>query len=231
MKKLWKALCWSLLVSAVPAALVSSCASTPTLHAVQEVQVCGDGQCDSAARKYSTGQMKDKFQQLLQANLNETATICEADPKTHACTNDAICHFVLGGVIPGPGCSKNLVLSAVTRDSDADQISVKAKMARTFIGTPLVCGAADGTLSIRSSDKIVFELQPHYCNWMVVGNMRATFSFAVESMDLEKGQLAGYWTHAVFGTGNGSGSGYAVLTFPKGAAHDVHAGLPPAAAH
>jgi hypothetical protein len=220
MRKILKALCWSMLLTAVPAALVTSCASSPAQHAIKEVQVCGDGKCNSVAQKYSTDQLRDEFQQLLKANLNEKTTICEADPKTHACTSDQICHFVLGGIIPGPGCSKSLVLNEVTKGGEADQLGVKVKMARTFIGTPLTCATANGTLSIRSSNDIVFELQPHFCNWMVVGNMRATFSFAVESIDMERGELAGYWTHAVVGTGNGSGSGYAVMKFAKSAAHD-----------
>ena len=45
--------------------------------------------------------------------------------------------------------------------------------------------------------------------------MTTTFSFAVESVDLDRGRLGGYWAHAVAGTGNGKGSGYAVIQFPR----------------
>jgi hypothetical protein len=45
--------------------------------------------------------------------------------------------------------------------------------------------------------------------------MSATFNFAVESIDLSHGQIGGDWSHAVKGTGNGRGSGYALLKFPK----------------
>jgi hypothetical protein len=48
-----------------------------------------------------------------------------------------------------------------------------------------------------------------------VGTMSATFTMALDSLDLDRGQIGGYWSHAVKGTGNGRGSGYAVLKFPK----------------
>jgi hypothetical protein len=54
---------------------------------------------------------------------------------------------------------------------------------------------------------------------MVVGTMSATFNFAVDSLDFNRGEIGGYWSHAVSGTGNGRGSGYAILQFPKAMPH------------
>ena len=72
-----------------------------------------------------------------------------------------------------------------------------------------------GTFSVDSPDEIFPEFRPYYRNWMVAGKMSATFNFAVESIDLSHGQISGYWSHAVNETGNGRGSGYVVLQFPK----------------
>lgn len=94
---------------------------------------------------------------------------------------------------------------------------MKTNIPLTFIKTRVNCKDAAGTLSVESTDEISITTQSYYCNWMVVGNMAAKFSFVVNSVDLDNGQIGGYWKHSVTGTGNGSGSGYAILKFPKNA--------------
>lgn len=203
---------WSLLLAA--AWLLAGCTAIPQQHAVKAVHICGAEDC-ATDHKYSIGQLRTGFQQLLRANEGEKVTICDSDPKTRACESVGICQFVLGGFVPGNGCAKDIVFSEIALGEQTGQISMKANMPITFIWTPVACATAVATLSVHSPDEISIEFQPRYCNWMAVGNMSATFNFAVESLDLNRGQVSGYWSHAVTGTGNGRGSGYAVLKFPK----------------
>jgi len=203
------------LVFAVVVFVLAGCSAVPQKDAVKEVRICGAVDCVEAQPKHTVEQLLAEFQQLLTANDGEKAAICEADPKTRACKSEGICQFVLGGVIPGSGCAQSIAFRDTVLESQAHQINLKADMPLTFIGTKVSCVVAGGTLSVRSPDEISIELLPHFCNWMVVGNMSATFHFTVESIDLARGQIGGYWSHAISGTGNGSGTGYAVLKFPK----------------
>lgn len=204
---------WSLL--AVAALLVAGCAAMPQQHNVKEVRICNAADCDAASQKYSVGQLLNGFAQLLKTNEGENVTICSSNPKTRACESVGFCYFVLGGILPGNGCSKSIAFREIAIAGQQGQISLKANMPLTFIWTPVVCDTMTGTFSVDSPDEISLEFRPYYCNWMVVGNMSATFNFAVESIDLSHGQISGYWSHAVKGTGNGRGSGYVVLQFPK----------------
>lgn len=206
---------WSLLVAAVAALLVSGCVAIPQQKFVKEVHICTADDCDTANHKYSAEQLLAGFQQLLKANEGEKVTICDSDPKTRACESVGFCYFVLGGTLPGNGCSQSIVFSEIAMGNQPGQLALKADMPLTFIWTPLKCASMTGTLSVRSADEISFEFQPYYCNWMAVGNMSATFNFAVESLDLSRGQVGGYASHAVKGTGNGRGSGYVILKFQK----------------
>jgi uncharacterized protein YceK len=206
---------WSLLVAAAAALLLSGCAAIPQQSAVKEVHICNTENCATVDQKYSAGQLLAGFQKLLKANEGEKVTICDSDPKTRACESVGICQFVLGGILPGNGCSQSMVFSEIAKGKQADQLSLKADMPLTFIWTPVECAATAATLSVRSPDEISLEFQPRFCAWMVVGTMSATFNFAVESIDMSHGQIGGYWSHAVKGTGNGRGSGYALLKFPK----------------
>lgn len=202
-------------VAAAAAVLLAGCAGAPQQYAVKEVYVCAAEECGTAGHKYSSGQMLAAFQQLIKVNAGESVSICASDPQTRSCESIGMCHFVQGGPFPGSGCGNSLTFRSVALDSQAGQVRVKANMARTFLGVSLACADMAATISVRSADEITYEAEPHYCNWLGVGNMTATFNIAVESVDLDRGQIGGYWNHAVAGTGNGSGSGYAVLKFPK----------------
>jgi len=197
-------------------ALLAGCAGAPQQYSVKEVYVCAAEECGTAGHKYSARQLLDAFRQLFKANEGEKAEICESDPKTRSCESIGLCHFVQGGPFPGMGCGNSIAFGTVAKDNKPGQIAINANMARTFLGASLACADMNGTISVRSADEISYEVEPHYCNWMGVGNMTATFNLAIESLDLDRGQIGGYWNHAVAGTGVGSGSGYAILKFPKG---------------
>ena len=206
---------WLLGVVVAAAMLLSGCAAIPQQHAVKEVHICGAEGCTTVDHKYSTAQLLTGFQRLLKANEGEKVTICDSNPKTHTCESVGICQFVLGGFIPGNGCAEDIVFSEIAMGDQPGQTRLKANMPITFIWTPVVCETASATLSVHSPGEIYMEFKPRFCNWMVVGNMSATFNFAVESLDLSRGVIGIYWSHAVAGGGNGRGSGYAVLRFPK----------------
>ncbi|MFH0785070.1 MAG: hypothetical protein V2B20_24375 [Pseudomonadota bacterium] len=204
---------WSLLIAVT--LFLAGCAATPQQHNVQDVHICVADDCDTTGHKYSAAQLFTGFQKLLKTNEGEKVTICDSNPKTRNCESVGVCQFVLGGFLPGPGCSQSMVFSEIATGKQPEQITMKADMPLTFIGTPVFCKTTDATFSVHSPEQISLEFQPRFCNWMVMGNMSATFNFAVNSLDLTRGQIGGYWSHAVTGTGNGRGSGYMVLKFPK----------------
>lgn len=213
---------WSWLAAVAAAWLLAGCAAIPQQSAVKEVRICAAENCATAARNYSSAQLAAAFQQLLQANAGEKVTLCDSDPKTRTCESVGICQFVLGGILPGNGCAQGIVFSEVAAGKQPGQLEMKADMPLTFIWTPVACATASATLSVRSPDEIALEFQPRFCSWMVVGTMSASFNIAVDSIDLERGQVGGYWSHAVTGTGNGRGSGYTLLQFPKPMPHGAN---------
>ncbi|MEW6165972.1 MAG: hypothetical protein AB1642_13000 [Pseudomonadota bacterium] len=195
--------------------LLAGCAGTPQQYSVKEVYVCTAEDCGIASQKYSSSQMAGAIERLLRENLGQEVTICDSDPTQRNCASVGVCHFVQGGPLPGSGCSKTMFFRAVEAGTQAGSLNIKVDMQRTFWGTPLACATMEGRIVVRSVDEITLVVEPHYCNWAGVGNMSATFNIAVESIDLDRGQIGGYWQHAVVGTGNGAGSGYAILKFPR----------------
>lgn len=206
---------WTLLVVAAASLLTVGCVAVPQQDRVKEVHICTGKDCETSVHKYTVEQLATGLQQLLKENEGQKVIICASDSKTRTCESVGVCYLVIGGIIPGNGCAKSIVFSEVAQGSQAGQVSLKANMPLTFIWMPAPCETTSGTLAIRSANEIALEFQPSVCAFLGVGVFKATFNIAVESFDLTKGQISGYWSHASAGTGNGRGSGYMVLQFPK----------------
>lgn len=206
---------FSALVYILLSLMLISCASTKQQTAAKEIYVCSGNKCEHAEQQYSADQLRQGFKDLLQTNVDAKVPMCKADPKTRECTSTKVCHFVLGGLLPGSGCSNNLEFSEINKEEPNTQLTMKTKMPLTFIGTPVQCATASSTLTVNSVNDINLHLKSHFCSWMVVGAMTVQLNFDVESINVDKGEIGGYWKHTVTGTGNGSGSGYMILKFPK----------------
>ena len=194
---------------------LAGCASKKQYNAVKEIYLCSSDKCESAEQQYSTEQLLQGFKELLQNNANVEVSICNADPQKRTCKSRKVCYLVLGGLLPGNGCSKYLMFNDVNQEEEHAPLTMKTKMPLSFLGTPVQCATASGIFTVNSSTDISLQLKPHFCSWMVVGAMTAQFNFKVESINLDNAEIGGYWEHKVRGTGNGTGSGYLILKFPK----------------
>lgn len=194
--------------------LLGGCAGAPQVHEVKEVYLCAVDQCGPASRGYSSGEVLQGLYRLFKANEGKEFKVCESDIQTRNCASVGLSYFVQGGPIPGVGSQSSGVMTEVKLDPATQ--AVKSNMAShlRFIGVPLACASHPSTALVRSPDEITITDDPYFCNWMAVGNMTASFSFAVESLDLDKGRLGGYWSHAVAGNAAGKGGGYGVIEFP-----------------
>lgn len=195
--------------------LLSGCAGAPQLYEVKSVYVCAAEECGQAGQRFSTAQMLRAMHRLIAANDGQEYKVCASDPKTRNCVSEGVGYFVMGGPLPGRGAQSSGRMSAPKLDMSTQSVSYTMNAGLTFMGTPLVCAEHPARVIVRAADQLTIEDTPYFCNWMGVGNMTTTFSFAVESIDLDRGRLGGYWAHAVAGTGNGRGSGYAVMQFPR----------------
>ncbi|HSC66889.1 MAG TPA: hypothetical protein VLC79_04310 [Cellvibrio sp.] len=205
----------SQLGSAAPHTADKKTKQKPDPLKVEQINICAGERCMRADKAYSTEALLTQLHQLFKANEGGQIGFCKADKTTRECKKKKVCHFVMGGIIPGSGCANGISFHAPEVNLQTAEISMKADMPLTFIKTPLACTTAESSLSIRSANDIRLELKPHFCSWMAVGAMSAKFSFAVDFINLERGEIGGYWKHSVKGTGLGSGSGYLLLQFPN----------------
>ena len=206
--------CRPVLPLVVLAAVSGGCTTTPQRSEASPVRVCAAGECDDGKR-YAVNQLLHAIGRLFQVNDGADIKFCSADPETRVCTGDDVGYFVLGGLIPGRGASSSGKISHVAIDAENQVIHYVMAMHLSFLGTPLVCADHDAALTARSVSDLTIVDNSYYCNWLGVGNMTASFSVAIDSVDFDQGRIGGYWKHGVTGTGNGRGHGYALILFPE----------------
>jgi hypothetical protein len=197
-----------LLLVLISSASLISCTHSTKPSGINDLTICEQGKCSSQP---STNAI-DKLQHLFQTHSDkDKATLCSADADQHKCHKPKVCHFVLGGILPGSGCASSLSFADVKR-VDQQLITMKADMPLKFWGTPVVCKTAEALLT-NNANQLSLTLKPHICNWMVMGFMTAKLDFHINWINLDTNEIGGYWHHSVSGTGNGRGSGYMIMQF------------------
>ncbi|HZQ74665.1 MAG TPA: hypothetical protein VFB08_17240 [Burkholderiales bacterium] len=197
------------------ALLLAGCAGAPQVEKVTQIYVCAAEDCGPAGQSYTAPQLLRAVYRLLEKNDGKDFTICSSDIQSRNCQSEGVAYFVQGGPIPGVGSQASGKMEKVKLDAANQAIKGTMSSYLRFVGIPLACVPHDTTVAVRGIDEITITDEPYYCNWMAVGNMTASFSFAVESVDFDKGRIGGYWSHSVVGNAGGKGAGYAVLQFPE----------------
>jgi hypothetical protein len=205
-----------LLVLTICILMIASCASTPSpSEKISTTQICHQGLCEPIGKVDSSQSILSSMHELLALNTSHPAHICRADEAADDCRKKDVCYLVIGGIMPGNGCAKDFTVKQVAPLENFDQLHFVVDMPLSFIWTPVKCKQANVAVSILPENILTIDFSPYHCSWMVMGQMRADFIFHIDRIDADTGTLAGYWAHSVRGTGNGSGSGYALLKFGK----------------
>jgi hypothetical protein len=193
--------------------LLSACVSAPPLEQVKATQLCSHQSCQAISPERSQ-QAIGSLKKLFYDGLSREFTLCESSGPGQGCSSNDLGMFVLGGPIPGRGALKSASLLTVTDAPTQNALQLRIALRESFIGTPLICSHADGSLTLDAQGRAILEFAPHYCNWALVGNVFTSFSMVLDRVDLTSRLVSGYYSLATTGTGNGKGSGYAAFRIP-----------------
>ncbi|CAA7628048.1 exported hypothetical protein [Candidatus Terasakiella magnetica] len=193
--------------------VLAGCTATSQTEKVGASTLCDEAGCRRITPQ-DTVRSLEKIKTLLKDGLTRDFRICEARQGDQACDGDDIGIFVLGGPIPGRGAMKGASILAISESDASPSLKINVHLNLTFLGVPLYCSTGEGVISADPQGRIAIEVAPHFCNWALVGNLFTTLSFAIDRVDLTTRSVTGYWSIAVAGVGNGSGSGYALFKVP-----------------
>ena len=203
-----------LLVLGLSAIFFPACASAPRVDEVKAVTLCANGRCAPVGAAFPRPRVLGGVYRLLKESERAPYRICEADPDSRRCKHKSISMFIQGGPIPGVGSMKQGKVTETEISPETGEVFYTVSTSLTFIGVPLVTTSHKSRIHLASDTRIVLMEDDYYTNWMAVGNQVMSFNLAVDYINLDKGEIGGYYGWASTGIGMGKGSGYLIMDFP-----------------
>lgn len=198
----------------------------------ENVSLCGRSGCATVADDETRARLLTSLHELFRGMKGRELTLYSADPKTRAEKKRGISFFVQGGPIPGRSTLSRLdVVDVRYIDRARSEIKLELKFHPTYVGIPVFCTESAAVVAA-SPDETVMTAAP-FCSWMAIGNGVFKLQWSIDSVDVEKGVVGGYWSMKGAGVPLvGGGSGYMIARFkeappaPKPAPAPVVASLP-----
>lgn len=199
------------------AIMLSACSTAPKLFEVDDIYVCAAEECGSAGQVASTSKLLSAMFNLMKHNEGRDFKMCTSDPKARNCQSESLSmmHIAMP-MIPGRNSYHGGSVSKVRIEPGSQSVHWLNKFSASgTFGVPLTCSEHAATVTVRSATQITMTDEVSHCNWLGIGNVGVDFTFAVESVDFDRGQIGGYWSMGFAGTAVGRGDGYGIMQFSE----------------
>ena len=200
--------------------VLAGCASAPRLFEVSDIYVCAAEDCGSAGQLASSPKLLSALYELLKRNEGKDFKMCSSDPKSRNCESEGLGFANLSfPFIPG----RSSFWGGVMKNLRVDQASQSIKSTNSLVlfgnGVPLACSDHEATVSVRSTSQVTFTVESFVCFWLAFPS-GGNWSFAVDSVDFDRGRFGGFYSMGHGGSSVGKGEGYAVMqlteSMPRG---------------
>ena len=188
-----------------------------SLRMPSSVVVCRTKQCAPAKLSMSREYIHNSLLHLFQNNSRKTGLVCEADPGTHACTENYIQLPVTVGIIPAYFYIDSFKLTDVSVAKDNTQLNLVINYNVTYNGQTPDCLPAQTMVFVKNTSNILFEDPGYMCKMNAIGQTSIKTVFSIDYIDLDYGYIGGYYSIGLSGPSYGGGTGYMLLKLPDDA--------------
>lgn len=201
--------------------LLSSCAHPPpqlmpAYDPQSAVEICAGGECGKAGERFALDDIAKAIAEMFKVNGPGVWDFCEANRSDRRCVQEQLTYTVYGA-IPATGYVPNGALRAGARYDGKRSVSFRVNVPTIVFDTPSVCDDARSTLSVRSSNNILWLSNPYMCSWGGgAKTIKAEGQYGIDYIDFDRGVMGGEFAIRVSEGGNGFTKGYAVTRLPTG---------------
>ncbi len=181
------------------------------------VVVCRSQQCAPAKLSMTNEYIYNSLVQLMDNNNYSTALICQASDTSHACLENYVTLPVKVGAVPTHAYIDSVKITDVILGKKHESMKLILNYNLTYGGQVATCSPAQSILFIRDIDHILLEDSQYTCNMTTIGTSSVKTVFIVDYIDLDYGNIGGYYSIGISGPAYGGGSGYMLLRLGKNA--------------
>lgn len=180
--------------------------------------VCRDKQCAPAELSKSREYIFNALTQLVDNNLDSTALLCEANPQAHVCVNPYVTVPAKIGITPAYVYFDGVkIIDASIKDGQTGLDLVLGYNLSYNGQTPTVCKPDKAMLYVKNNNKVVLNGNGFKCDMTSVGTTTIRVLFSIDYIDLDYGNIGGYYSIGLSGPAYGGGTGYSLIRLKKDA--------------
>lgn len=181
------------------------------------VVVCRALQCGPARTHMTREFIFNKLLHLLDNNLRTKILMCQGDPLSHTCVDNAVSYQLIAGVTPGKMAFHSAEILDIKMKKGSGIINIALDYDMTFNGVKPLCRPARNILFARSADYIVLEDGGFPCKLTTVSESVASHVYIVDYIDLDYGVIGAHYSFGLSGPAYGGGRGYMLFRFQNSA--------------
>ncbi|MBL6929765.1 MAG: caspase family protein [Rhodospirillales bacterium] len=203
------------------AGLLSGCAHPPppmmsAYNPQSPVEICAGGECGLAGEKFALDDVAKAVGEMFRANGPGVWDFCPANRHDRRCTGSQLSYPVYG-IITATGFVPGGALRAGARYDGKRSVRFGVNIPTIVFDSPSICDDARSTLSVRSSNNILWQSNPYLCSWGGgAKNIKAEGRYGIDYIDFDRGVMGGEFIIRVSEGGNGYTQGYAVTKLSVG---------------
>ncbi len=203
-----------LILSAAGALSVAFSASAQQLPS-DSILICRSQQCAAAEYSMTREFLFNKLSQLFEANRGKNILLCEADPVSRVCYNNALEMPISSGLIN----TTVRIPSAVLVDNKLAKEPLKMTAILDYNvftkETKPRCQTALSSLSVPFSDKAELVSPGFGCAFTTTGNTVMSLVYDIDYIDFDYGTIGARYTLASSEIMKGGKTGYTLLRFTE----------------
>lgn len=183
----------------------------PQINMPSSIVVCRDKQCASTKLSMSREYIYNSLAHLLEQNANQRAQVCQADSRTHVCTEDYITIPITVGVTPAHLYINDVEITDVSLALNRQSLELLLNYGISYNGQTPTCKPAKSLVYVKNAQNIILEDPGYTCKMTTIGNTTIKTLFAIDYIDLDYGFIGGYYSIGLSGPAYGGGSRYMML--------------------
>lgn len=178
------------------------------------IVICRTPKCKPADMPMTREYLKDKLASILESNLNQNVSFCEADPTTRTCRSGSL-DFALQAGVTGSIARIPFAKLIDVKNSGAHLDFILEYHVSAGNTTYPECQASSGKLFVPAEDEVVLSNSSFGCRFTSEGVASINPSYQIDYVDLDHGVLGASYTISVGKDSYGGNRGYVLMRFDE----------------
>ncbi|MDR2902360.1 MAG: hypothetical protein LBU87_04550 [Lactobacillales bacterium] len=195
--------------------LNAAAVADPIKSSDSSVLICRSGQCAMAQYSMTREFLYNKLADLFEKNQNKNLLLCDADPISRVCYDEALGMNAESRMVAGNIRIPSIKLIDTKLSKEDMRLNLITDYRVAINQTTPRCQVTNSTLRVDFVDKVEMKSEEFGCQFTSTGNVTLTTAYNIDYIDFDFGILGAKYVIASGGVFRGGKTGYALMRFTE----------------